>query len=753
MSAASLSAPLIGLERRERPLLRLPVFLALAVLGSLQYAALLNEPPRGRLLAVVVLVTSCSWGLLAGIPVRLPSGARQVSSVLFVVVTFGLALLALGVPAHMIVPAGWGDLIRHLGHGIERLGRWPYQGMARWARLAVLLVLPLALLLAGALCFWPGDRWIGARRTGALALLVGLFATGAANAHEYVPGLRGLMLLALIAAWLWLPSLAAIDVSRAARWLILSAAVALVLRGGLSSSHAWIGEGQARAAQATTASFQWDQTYGPITWSRSKAVMFRIVERRPELVRATSLDRFDGIGFLRSPDPPGSRRLDLAARDRSWYAHATVTVIGLRSNLLLSAGGEALSASWLSGHRPRLARQADGTLTTQPGPGAGGLYSVRSYAPDPSVTRLQEAPRAFPRAYLPYAQFQLPGPYSSGFQHVEQSAALSAATVGPSAPGLDPAADRATVARIDASPYAPMFALAHRLARGAADDYDVARRIESYLLSHYTYDEHVPRARYPLEAFLFSQRRGYCQQFSGAMALMLRMDGIPARVAAGFKPVLYDSAHGSWQVRAFDAHAWVEVFFSGIGWVSFDPTPAASGATPVISANVSKAAILGQTSTKPQAAVEPLAAKALPSAGRGRSGGLAVILAGFAGALLLLGAVLWLRGRLRLRRAFEGDADGAATELRRAMSRLEQASQGATLSQLERRLLDEGQSRAAGYVRGLRELRYGPAARRATVDLRGRAALRRALRHPGVRGWATALLALPPGMRRRGRRS
>ena len=66
-------------------------------------------------------------------------------------------------------------------------------------------------------------------------------------------------------------------------------------------------------------------------------------------------------------------------------------------------------------------------------------------------------------------------------------------------------------------------------------------------------------------------KTGYCQHFAGAMAVMLRLLGIPARVAAVFLPGSY---HGDfWQVTDHDAHTWVEVWFRGLGWLPFDPTP------------------------------------------------------------------------------------------------------------------------------------------------------------------------------------
>ena len=108
--------------------------------------------------------------------------------------------------------------------------------------------------------------------------------------------------------------------------------------------------------------------------------------------------------------------------------------------------------------------------------------------------------------------------------------------------------------------------------------YDAVKAVEDHLQSGFTYSERPPSREYPLEAFLFEDKIGYCQQFSGAMALMLRMSGIPARVVSGFSPGSLNRDTGEFRVRDLDAHSWVEVYFADIGWVTFDPTPAAAPA-------------------------------------------------------------------------------------------------------------------------------------------------------------------------------
>ena len=76
-----------------------------------------------------------------------------------------------------------------------------------------------------------------------------------------------------------------------------------------------------------------------------------------------------------------------------------------------------------------------------------------------------------------------------------------------------------------------------------------------------------------LVQFVTQTKRGYCQHFAGAMALMLRYLGIPARVAAGFTSGSYDADSHEWTVTDHEAHDWVEVYFPGWGWIPFDPTP------------------------------------------------------------------------------------------------------------------------------------------------------------------------------------
>ncbi|HWS98974.1 MAG TPA: DUF3488 and transglutaminase-like domain-containing protein [Pyrinomonadaceae bacterium] len=112
---------------------------------------------------------------------------------------------------------------------------------------------------------------------------------------------------------------------------------------------------------------------------------------------------------------------------------------------------------------------------------------------------------------------------------------------------------------------------------GAANQYDAARAIESRLQNDFGYSlDMKATGPDPLADFLFNVRAGHCEYFSTAMAVMLRSQGIPARVVNGFQRGEYNDAAGVYTVTQREAHSWVEVYFPGTSaWVTFDPTPQA----------------------------------------------------------------------------------------------------------------------------------------------------------------------------------
>ncbi len=118
--------------------------------------------------------------------------------------------------------------------------------------------------------------------------------------------------------------------------------------------------------------------------------------------------------------------------------------------------------------------------------------------------------------------------------------------------------------------------LARQLTKDARTPFDKAIRIESYLRDRFTYTLNLAGkpGDDPLAHFLFETRAGHCEYFASAMAILLRTLGIPSREVNGFLPGEYNDLGGDYIVRASDAHSWVEVYFPGVGWQVFDPTPA-----------------------------------------------------------------------------------------------------------------------------------------------------------------------------------
>lgn len=121
--------------------------------------------------------------------------------------------------------------------------------------------------------------------------------------------------------------------------------------------------------------------------------------------------------------------------------------------------------------------------------------------------------------------------------------------------------------------------LAAELAPGNLTPYERAVAIERYLRQTIVYDETVsepPEGADIVDYVLFERQRGYCEYYASAMAVMLRSVGVPARVVVGYYPGDWDAERGGYLYLQKNAHAWVEVFFPGYGWIPFEPTASRS---------------------------------------------------------------------------------------------------------------------------------------------------------------------------------
>ena len=742
--------------------LRFAAFAALAGFAALHWIGLVADPPIGR--AAVALIAVCggaaTLALIARAQIRRVP-AWTLALVVSVVATAASAL-AIGLPARLLAPANWGELVDHLVGGVEELGNadYPYGGPDPWARLAILLGLSLGLGLAAAFAFWPVRRVAPALRTLALVTLVAGYATAATLRSAGAPLLGGFGLALLVAAWLWLPALRLREALPWAACVAAAAALAVPLAARLDVKHAWLDYRHWSwnlSALDHAESFTWAHVYGPMWWQRSGRALLDVQSDAPHYWRADVLDQFDGFRWVESEQGDGfwelPRRSPRAAGTEfspqtvplnpKWVHRISFTVRGLRSDLVVGAGA-ILSVAGVDGPTPI----ASGVATSPGDPlEDGDSYTVRTYAPSPSPKRMRKTPAHYPRALRRYATISVPRKLTTGG---DTAVAVTLKDVTVPLRGQPRGGGRAA-RLISRSPYGGIYRLTRRLTAGAPTTYDAVERIERYLRGNYAYSESPPRHRYPLRAFLFKDRAGYCQHFSGAMALMLRMVGIPTRVAAGFSPGTPQRDGSGFVVRDWDAHSWVEVYFNRIGWVPFDPTP---GAAPA------KSQASGLRPLSPNA---PSTGAALPRQGGGalklRRGGSRPAIVPSRGSLPAwpvplfatlpaLAAAIALGLRRHRFRALPpaAAAEARLRELEAALARLRSwTTGGTTLLALEQRLVTIAGPPAAGYAAKLRAARYEPRDP-GPPSAEERRALRRGLTAGlGLGGRLRGLLAIPPG--------
>jgi transglutaminase-like putative cysteine protease len=751
--APELAAPASALRTT---LLRLAAFAALALFGSAHWASLVESPPVGRILLVVLVATGTA-GVLALLGVlrpRFPVWLIAAAAAVVAIAGLGLGLAAAGLELRLLWPGNWDELFDGLDRGLAGVQgvEWPYSGSDAWVRLTILLGAPLLVGIAAALAFFPTRRGGTVLRAAGLGVLLALYVVAVAERDPGEPLLRGIALLLLVAAWLWLPRLGNRDALAGAGLVLSLGALSLPVAAALDSERPWWDyEAWTWLGNGKTITFDWTHRYGPLDWPREGTTLLNVRSDRSHYWKAETLDGFDGLRWTRGrladatyaradlPDPASrDGRWDYFEWNPRWDERIRFTVRSLSTNLLVAAG----STYDVSGALATIS--ADGTTQVAERLEEGDSYEISTYAPNPSAEQMRGAPEGLSRAMVAYTAITLPPP---GATALDPTSVIGGEEVfvplwGDASWGDPDAAGR----EISGSVYADMYDIVTRVTAGAPTMYDAVNRIERYLNRNYTYSEKPARAQIPLNAFLFRDRFGYCQQFSGAMALMLRMAGIPARVAAGFSPGSLNRDSGEYRVRDLDAHSWVEVYFNGIGWVSFDPTPAAAPAE-AQEADLATSATGGPVNGSRRGAAasdqaDGSAAAPAPDTDSGASPWLLVPLLLLAGAALI---GLHLRRRTRRLSAAEL-AEAQLAELRRALGRLGwEVPAGTTLLGLERRLGRIAGPSAAGYAAALRANRYDPRTP-AAPTLRARRELRRDLTaRSGLRARLLGFLAIPPG--------
>ena len=301
--------------------------------------------------------------------------------------------------------------------------------------------------------------------------------------------------------------------------------------------------------------YVWDAHYGGIEFPARPTVVLRVrAPKRAEYWRVSTLETFADDRWIenlypvalagprrRLPDDPLVPRRD--ARPGAWLRQR-VTVEGLEESKIAAASQPAR----IDGGFGRVLYLDGGIMRAGRPLRRGTEYTVWSYSPSPTPRALAASPARYPDAaqrFLELGRARMPG-YG--------------------VPGRERAVDRL----FTDDRYQPLFAYrplweeARRRTARARSPYEATLLLERWFRrdGNFRYEELPPQgAGPPLVDFVERTRAGYCQHYAGAMALMLRFIGIPARVAVGFTAGTWKS--GVWTVTDHQAHAWVEVWFAG----------------------------------------------------------------------------------------------------------------------------------------------------------------------------------------------
>ncbi len=734
---------------RAPGLARLMTFAPLCLLGMIGWSALLELSPSATPWAMTASATAAGAALLA-VGERSAVAVRRGAVGVVALVLIVAALLSCGVPPELLGPRRWGDLATGLADGLRAVPgiASPYRGDDLWVRSTVLLGGALLAGLATLQAFWPPRP--GARRRSpvpAAMSLTMLYAIAVVEVPPERPFLSGAIFAVLLCAFLFADRVPAAQAGPAAACVVVATLLAAAVAPVIDVGRPWLDVARISedVANTGTIGYSWDHEYGPLDWPREGRELLRVKAQASAYWKTQALDAFDGHAWQRAGDvAPFEPDGETDTGHPQWFQQIEVRVQGLRTKQFVTAG-QALD---VTGDRRRAVRVAGGTFVPERGILRRGVrYRASVYTPNPTDGELGRAGTDYPSNARLWLKVGIPD--SQGRPRAGRPALRPAVSFAPFGSGQ---ADTVTTgagglpghdapSAITGSGMERTYALARRLLARSDEPYEYVKAVLARVQRGATYTEKPALTQNPLDRFLFDSRRGYCQQFSGAMAVLLRMGGVPARVAVGFTPGLLDRRTGEYVVRDYDAHSWVEAYFPRLGWVTFDPTPAAAP-------------------PRDQSADVALARGARRGArgspgdrlGDARSGGGAATATGsllpaaggaLAAALAALGFVLARRHRRRVRE----DCAPELVELERALRICRRpVAVAVTLRDLEAPL--GGTEGARGYLRAVASQRYGATGAAPTK------AQRKALRHELARGLGRlgrvrAWWAVPPRLSRR----
>ena len=319
--------------------------------------------------------------------------------------------------------------------------------------------------------------------------------------------------------------------------------------------------------------FNWLQNYPKLLDPAGNMVIMKVESPRPSYWRANALDEFTGEAWVSSQNflqdvervqQPTGYVYSIPAADPQPKGQAVTERFRVRyvfTNYFF-AGGDPRTLTLNQDVILRMNDMRSLHVVSALGPSLD--YSVSAVIPKVDPSDLMALGSDYPEGVQNY--LSLPFPQADELEGPDEDATWRK-TVEESAPG--------------GPQWADLYSLNGEIVGDATDPYEIALRLEKYLRQTYEYSLEPPASDLPspYAAFLFDTHAGYCQHFAGAMAMLLRFNGVPARVAVGFTTGEAESP-GAYSVATNNAHAWVEAYFPTVGWVAFDPTPGRNLPTP-----------------------------------------------------------------------------------------------------------------------------------------------------------------------------
>jgi transglutaminase-like putative cysteine protease len=327
-----------------------------------------------------------------------------------------------------------------------------------------------------------------------------------------------------------------------------------------------------RPTEPVSVSYVWQANYDGIQFPETPTTVMKVKAsgpRRSLYWRATTLDDYTGQVWdedLRLSEEDEREQIDAtspllpeAAADEEQWVRQDITIEALRDQHLLAS---AQPVRWRPGTDAPVADASGDVVVVPDSLRRGQRYTVWSYVPRPNPSELNRFKGDYPAEVERYLEVV--------YQPVPEWGTPNRDTLMGVFLG---ASEEFEVSVLDS-----VYQAAKGVTSGAQTPYEAAALLETWFreAGGFTYDEQPPSpigGTPPLVAFVNEDKRGYCQHYAGAMALMLRLLGVPARVAVGFTSGEYDEDDEEWTVKDTNAHAWVEVWFPEFGWIPFDPTP------------------------------------------------------------------------------------------------------------------------------------------------------------------------------------